>query len=167
LPAEKPETQPAPSAARVPASVAQEPTDANAPVKEVTVTEGATLSSIATRHYGIVNATILDCIQESNPEITDVDFIRAGSQILLPQAPGKARLVTRPDQLFGIHVATFMTYGEARDYVGKIGSDLGGVEIVKRRVAPKKDWYRILVGPFSSREDARRAFQSLERLTPQ
>ena len=60
-----------------------------------------------------------------------------------------------------------MTYREARDYVGKIGSDLGGVEIVKKRVAPQKDWYRILVGPFSSRENARNALQSLERLAPQ
>ena len=167
LPGAIPETQPAPPAARVPGSVTKEPIDAKAPVNEVTVTEGATLSSIATRHYGIVNATVLDCIQESNPEITDVDLIRAGSQILLPQAPGKARLVTRPDQLFGIHVATFMTYREARDYAGKIGSDLGRVDIVKKRVAPQKDWYRILVGPFTSREDARRAFQSLERLAPQ
>jgi general secretion pathway protein A len=167
LPAGKQDAQPASPAAPVPGSVALEPTDAKAPAKEITVTEGATLSSIATRHYGIVNATVLDRIQESNPEITDVDLIRAGSQILLPQAPGKARLVARPNGSFGIHVATFMTYREAQDYSGKIGSNLGGVEIVKRRVAPQKDWYRILVGPFSSREDARRAFQSLERLAPQ
>ena len=167
LPAEKPETQPAPPAARVPASVAQEPTDANAPVKEVTVTEGSTLSSIATWHYGFASATALDCILESNPEITDVDLIRAGSQVLLPQAAGKARLVTRPDGSFDIHAATFMTYREARDYAGKIGSDLGRVNIVKRRVASKKDWYRILVGPCASREEARSALQSLERLAPQ
>jgi general secretion pathway protein A len=166
-PAEKPETQPAPPAARVPVSVAQEPTDANVPVKEVTVTEGATLSSIATRHYGFVNATVLDCILEANPEIADVDFIRAGSQVLLPQAVGKARFVKRPDGSLGIHAATFMTYREARDYAGKIGSDLGSVDIVKRRVAPQKDWYRILVGPFGSREEARSALQSLERRVPQ
>jgi cell division septation protein DedD len=113
-----------------------------------------------------VNATVLDCILESNPEIADVDLVRAGSQVLLPQAVGKARSVKLPDGSFGIHAATFMTYREARDYVGKIGSDLGRVEIVKRRVAPQKDWYRILVGPFGSREEARSALQSLERLTP-
>ena len=167
LPAEKPETQPAPPAAPAPASVAQETTEANVPVNELTVKEGATLSSIATRYYGFVNATVLDCILESNPEIADVDLVRAGSQVLLPQAVGKARFVKRPDGSFGIHAATFMTHREARDYVGKIGSDLGRVEIVKRRVAPQKDWYRILVGPFGSREEARSALQSLERLTPQ
>lgn len=167
LPAEKPEAQPAPPAVRVPASVAQEPTDASTPVKEVSVTEGATLSSIATRHYGFVNATVLDCILESNPEIADVDLVRAGSQVLLPQAVGKARLVKRLNGSFDIHAATFMTHREARDYAGKIGSDLGRVDIVKRRVAPQKDWYRILVGPFGSREEARSSLQSLERLTPQ
>jgi general secretion pathway protein A len=167
LQAEKQETQTAPAAERVPASVAQEPTGENAPVKEVNVTEGATLSSIATRYYGFVNATVLDCILESNPEIADVDLVRAGSRVLLPQAVGKARSVKLPDGSFRIHAATFMTYREARDYVGKIGSDLGRVEIVKRRVAPQKDWYRILVGPFGSREEVRSALQSLERLTPQ
>ena len=166
LPAEKPESHPASPAAPTPGSVAQEPAEANAPVNEVTVTEGATLSSIATRHYGFVSATVLDCILESNPEIADVDLVRAGSQVLLPQAVGKARVVKRPDGSLGIHAATFMTHREARDYVGKIGSDLGRVDIVKRRVAPRKDWYRIVVGPFASREEARSALQSLERLTP-
>ena len=167
LPAEKPETQAAPPAAPAPASVAQETTEAKVPVNELTVKEGATLSSIATRYYGFVNATVLDCILESNPEIADVDLVRAGSQVLLPQAVGKARFVKRPNGSFDIHAATFMTHREARDYAGKIGSDLGRVEIVKRRVAPQKDWYRILVGPFGSREEARNALQSLERLTPQ
>ncbi|HTZ41310.1 MAG TPA: AAA family ATPase [Syntrophales bacterium] len=161
--AEKADIRPAP-AARETGSVTQQSADAIASPKEVTVKEGDTLSSIATRYCGIVNATILDSILDSNPEITDVDLIRAGSQILLPQPPGKAMLLTRPDGTFGIHVATFMTYREAQDYGGKIGSDLGRVEIVKKRVAPQRDWYRILVGPFSSREDARRALQSLERL---
>ena len=167
VPAKKPVSHPAPPAAQVSAPAKQEPTDVNAPVKEVTVTEGSTLSSISTRHYGLASATALDCILEANPEIADVDLIRTGSQVLLPQAVGKARLVKRPDGSFGIHAATFMTQREARDYAGKIGSDLGRVEIVKRRVAPQKDWYRILVGPFGSREEARSTLQSLERLTPQ
>ena len=164
LQAEKSETQPAPPAAQQPVQATQEPTEANAPVNELTIKEGATLSSIATRHYGFVNATVLDCILESNPEIVDIDLVRSGSQVLLPQAVGKARFVKRPDGAFDIHAATFMTHREARDYAGRIGSDLGGVDIVKRRVAPAKDWYRVLVGPFASREEGRSALQSLERL---
>ena len=167
LQAEKQEPQPAPPAAPVPGPTAQEPTDANAAVSEITVTEGATLSSIATRHYGFVNATVLDRILESNPEIADVDIVRAGSEVRLPQAAGKAGFVTRPDGTLAIHAATFMTQREARDFAGKIGSDLGRIDIVKRRVAPEKDWYRILVGPFASREAGRSALESLERLAPQ
>jgi len=166
LPAKKPVSHPASPAAPIPGPVPQEPVEANAPVKEVTVTEGATLSSIATRHYGLASATALDCILEANPEIADVDLIRTGSQVLLPQAAGKARLLKRTDGTFAIHAATCMTHREARDYVGKIDSDLGKIDIVKRSVGPGKGWYRIVVGPFSSREEARKALQSLERLTP-
>lgn len=164
LQAEKSETQPAPPAAQQPVQATQEPTEANAPVNELTIKKGTTLSSIATRHYGVVNATVLDRILESNPEIADVDLVRAGSQVRLPQDAGKAGFVTRPDGTLGIHAATFMTYREARDFAGRIGSDLGRVDIVKRRVAPAKDWYRVLVGPFASREEGRSALESLERL---
>ena len=151
----------------MPGPVTQEPAEASTLFKKVVVTEGSTLSSIATRNYGFASATALDCILESNPEISDVDLIQAGSEILLPQAVGKARLVKRPDGSFDIHAATFMTHREARDYIGKIGSDLGKIEIVKRSVGPGKDWYRIVVGPFASKEETRNALQSLERLTPQ
>lgn len=164
LQAEEQKPQPA---APVPGPVAQGPKDANAAVSEVSVAEGATLSSIASRHYGVVSATVLDRILESNPEIADVDLVRAGSQVRLPQDAGKAGFVTRPDGTLGIHAATFMTHREARDFAGRIGSDLGRVDIVKRRVAPEKDWYRVLVGPFASREEGRGALQALERLAPQ
>jgi general secretion pathway protein A len=167
LPAKKPVSHPAPPAAPVRGPVTQEPGTAEAPLKTIVIAEGSTLSSIATRNYGFVDATVLDSILESNPEITDVDFIRAGSQILLPQEVGKARLVKRPDGSFDIHAATFMTHREARDYAGKIGSDLGRVDIVKRSVSPRRDWYRIMVGPFKSKEEARDALQSLGRLAPQ
>jgi general secretion pathway protein A len=165
-PAPKPLSHPAPTAATIPGPATQEPAETSAPVKEVTVTEGATLSSIATRHYGIASATALDCILEANPEIADVDLIRTGSQVILPQAAGNARLVKRTDGTFAIHAATLMTHREARDYCGKIGSDLGKLDIVKKGVGPQKNWYRIMVGPFASREEARNALQALERLAP-
>jgi phage tail protein X len=166
LPVKRPVSHPASPAAPIPGPVPQEPADANAPVKEVTVTEGSTLSSIATRHYGLASATALDCILEANPEIADVDLIRTGSQVILPQAAGKARLMKRTDGTFAIHAATCMTHREARDYIGKIGSDLGKIDIVTRSVGPQKNWYRIMVGSFASREEARNALQALERLAP-
>lgn len=166
-PAEKRETLPAPPVAEAPGSVTREPAEARIPVKEINIAKGATLTSIAARYYGVVNATVLDNILEANRGVTDVDFIKAGSQIRLPQNAGKARLVTGPEGSFSVHAATFMTYREAQDYAGKIGPDLGRVDIVKKNVAPRKDWYRILVGPFASREEVGSALQSLERSAPQ
>jgi len=154
---------PAAPAAPVPGPIAQEPPKAQTPMKMVVVPEGATLSSIATRHYGSASATALDQILEANPEIADVDLILTGSQVLLPQTAGKARVLKGPDGSLVIHVATFMTYREARDYIGKMGSDLGKIEIVKRSVGPRKDWYRVLAGPFRDGEETRRALETLER----
>ncbi len=165
LPAEKQEAHQAPSASEVTGADERDPTGADVPVKKITITEGATLTTIAIRQYGFVNATILDRILESNPEIVDVDFIRAGSQVLLPQDAGEAKLLKRPDGLFSVHAATFMTYREALAYLEEVGSTIGNADIVKRSVAPRKDWYRILEGPFGSREEARTALQSMKRRT--
>ncbi|NPV03938.1 MAG: AAA family ATPase [Syntrophaceae bacterium] len=158
------EEAPAPAPpAPVRGTVAREPADRGEPMKTVVVPEGATLSSIATRQYGMADATILDHILESNPEINDVDLILTGSQVLLPQSAGKARIMKGSDGSFSVHAATFMTQREARGYVGKIGSDLGRVELVKRRVAPQKEWYRVVAGPFASREEAVKALEALGR----
>ena len=155
---------PAPApAAPLKGPAAQEPADRGAPMTTVVVPEGSTLSSIAVRHYGSADATALDHILESNPGITDVDFILTGSQVLLPQFAGKARVTKGPDGSFAIHAATFMTQREARDFIGKIGSDLGRVDIVRRRVAPQRDWYRVVAGPFASREEAAKALEALGR----
>ena len=102
--------------------VAPVPADAKPSLEEITVRDGETLYSVAARHGGTVNASVLDCILESNPEITDMDRVQAGSRILVPRDAGKARVVTLPDGSFSIHVATFVTHREARDYATKIGS---------------------------------------------
>jgi len=149
---------PAPVSTRGPA--APEPEDSETVVKRVVVSEGATLTSIAARHYGSADATALDHILESNPEITDVDLILTGSEVALPRAAGKARIVTRPDGSLAVHAATFMTQREARDFAVKAGSGPGKIEIVKRNVGPRKDWYRVVSGPFGSREEARAALES-------
>jgi general secretion pathway protein A len=153
---------PAP-AAPVTGPVAQEPADRETPPETVVVREGATLSSIATRHYGSAEAITLDRILEANPEITDVDLILAGSQVLLPGAAEKATITKRPDGSFGVHAATFVTYREAREYAGKIETGPGKAGIVKRSIGPRKEWYRVVVGPYGSRDEARAALEALER----
>lgn len=161
--AKAPAPVPAAPSAPVKGPAAQEPADRGAPHKTVVVPEGATLSSIATRHYGSATAMSLDRILEANPEIADVDLILTGSEVLLPQAAETARITKGADGSFGVHAATFMTYREAREYVGKIGAAPGKIEIVKRGVGPRKDWYRVVMGPFGSRDEARSALETVER----
>lgn len=161
--AKGPAPAPAAPSAPVKGPAAQEPADRGEPLRTVLVPEGATLSSIATRQYGSAEAITLDRILEANPEITDVDLILTGSEVVLPQAAGTARITKGSDGSFGVHAATFMTYREAREYVGKIGTAPGKVEIVKRNVGPRKEWYRVVAGPFGSRDEARAALEALER----
>jgi general secretion pathway protein A len=162
LPEGKEEPRPVPPPDGVPASTAKKPKEASTLLRKVYIAEGSTLWSITTRYYGFANATALDCILESNPEIGDADLIQAGSQILLPQGAGRPRFLKRPEGSFDIHAATFMTYREAGVYAGKIGPDIGRVGIVKKRVGSGKDWYRVVVGPFGSMKKALKALETLE-----
>ena len=50
----------------------------------ITVVRNDTLIGIASRKYGWVSKEILDFIHRANPEIKDVNYIRAGQKIFLP-----------------------------------------------------------------------------------
>jgi septal ring-binding cell division protein DamX len=58
-----------------------------------------------------------------------------------------------------------MTQREAKDFVAQIGPDPGKIEIEKRRVGPGKNWYRVVAGPFGSRDEAGKALETLGRKT--
>ena len=55
--------------------------------KTVIVQEGDTLERLARRIYGRVDEEILAFVQEHNPEILDMDFIRVGWEIHFPPLP--------------------------------------------------------------------------------
>ena len=55
--------------------------------KTVIVQEGDTLERLARRVYGSVDEKILAFVQEHNPAILDMDFIRTGWEIHFPPLP--------------------------------------------------------------------------------
>ena len=56
------------------------------------------------------------------------------------------------------------TFGNAAELIiGIVAIKAGKIEIVKRSVGPRKDWYRVVAGPFRNGEEARSALDTLER----
>jgi phage tail protein X len=55
--------------------------------KTIIVQDGDTLERLARRIYGRVNDEILVFVQEHNPAISDIDFIRTGWDLYFPPLP--------------------------------------------------------------------------------
>ena len=151
------------------ASVPMKPTPGQEERKEASVPtkviarKGSTLTSLSEESYGVANPTILDRILEANPEITDVDRIEVNQEITIPPISEEMFLIKSPDGSFKIHIETSKDTRVAR--LLKNESALGGkkVEFAPRRVSPRQTWYRILAGPFSTKEEGLDTIRSLEK----
>lgn len=121
--------------------------------KTIIVKRGLSLSLLALQYYNEVNAMLIDYILELNPEITDLDLIQVNQKIKLPEISGLQFPIQSANNLCKIHLDTLSSANEALQY--KHQAILKGrVEIVPRKVSPRETWYRVLAGPFSSKEEA-------------
>ena len=130
---------------------------------KVIARQGSTLTSLAEESYRVVNPTILDLIMDANPKIVDVDRIEVNQEITIPPISEEMFLIQSSDGTFKIHIETSKDTRAAR--LLRNESVLGGkkVEFAPRRVSPRQTWYRILAGPFSTKEEGLDTIRSLEK----
>lgn len=121
--------------------------------KTIIVRRGSSLSLLALQYYNEVNAMLIDYILELNPEITDLDLIQVNQKIKLPEISGLQFPIQSANNLCKIHVETMASANEALQYKHQAVLK-GRVEIVPRKVSPRETWYRVLAGPFSSKDEA-------------
>lgn len=145
--------------------------DATPPISErekerlteiIVVKSGQTLSSLAKKYYNLANATLVDLILKSNPEITNAHLITVDQKIRIPKMTEESLVIQSPDRTYKIHVGTFWTpdapklYGDEPALKGKT------IEIIPRKVSPTDMWFQVLVGSFKNREEALRMVSHLK-----
>jgi len=128
----------------------------------VEVKEGWTLSSVARQYYPVVNTSLLDFILEANPQIKDLNLIFPRQKIKIPRIGEDSLLVRIAEGMYGIHLGSFRSPQEVRLY--KEDSFFKGkkVRVEPRRVSPRETWYRVVLGEFSTEEEALRFIQVLK-----
>ncbi|MGE5855649.1 MAG: SPOR domain-containing protein, partial [Syntrophaceae bacterium] len=136
--------------------------DSLSPVKIIPIPKDATLTSLAVIHYGHSNPMLLDLILEMNPEITDIDRIYHGQTLRLPEINDSSAILAFSGNSFKIQLGTFTTKNEIMDLQQALHLKNEEIEIVSRRVSPSQWWYRVLVGPYPSKEDCRAALKKLK-----
>ena len=131
--------------------------------KTMGVVKGETLYSIARQYYKEANISLVDCILEFNPKITDIHSIGPNLKIRVPEIGEESFLLRSPDGSYKIILGTFGQEKQSRTYKNEPELKDKKIEVVLRKVAPEETWYRVTAGNFETREEGLKAIQSLKK----
>lgn len=126
------------------------------PAREIVVAQGEALSGLITRHYGKPDLTLLDFVKSANPDIENIDVLRAGQRIKLPPFE-PSRLVQKSDGgKYRLHLMTTWdnqdrVLEKLRPAVAKLGRQ---VTVVPVNMTQHETAYRVLIGDFADRREA-------------
>ncbi len=128
----------------------------------ILVKQGWTLSSVGRQYFSGINHSLLDFMLEANPEITDINLIFSGQKIKIPHITEETLLLRGSDNRYQIYLGTFATAQEAGRYKNEPALKEKSLKVTSRRVSPREAWYRIVAGPFQTREEALKSIQTLK-----
>jgi phage tail protein X len=120
------------------------------PLKTLVVKQGDTLAGLSERVYGRVSVDILKLIRRHNPEITNVNQISVGQQIVFPSLPSSSQAL-----MFTVHVATFERMGDTRDLFQSLIKAGYEAYIMPMYHTSKGKLFRVTIGNFTSLDEAK------------
>lgn len=123
---------------------------------------GWDLTHLAERHYGRVSPTILDIILEANPIIKDINKVPVNQEIVMPPITEDSFVLPASDKGYTIHLGTFDHMPVLKAFKDDFALKGKTVEIIVRNISPHKRWYRVVAGPFSTREEAMKTLSALQ-----
>jgi general secretion pathway protein A len=127
------------------------------------VKTGQALSAIVTAAYGEVNPTILDLVRGANPQIRDINLIRATEAIVLPDVDVGARIHRADDGRYVVHVATVTDEFAAKTLDRRLSRTGRKVYTIPVNVSDDLVWYRVVVGDFATEDEARATGRASEK----
>jgi len=119
------------------------------PWKLVNARNGDTLELMAIRIYGRADANIYRLIQKHNPEITDINKISVGQQIVFPPLSHKEHGPT-----YTVHIASFKPIESAVDMFQKLTKEGYEVFIMPLQDAQMGKAFKVTLGNFESLREA-------------
>jgi hypothetical protein len=93
-------------------------------------------------------------VLEANPWIREMNVIFEKQRIVMPPLSEDSLILTEPDRPDKIHLGTYVRRPPLKIFHNEPLLNGKLIEIVERKVSPRDTWYRVLAGPFSTREEA-------------
>ena len=128
-----------------------------------TVQKGDTIFSLARKYYQSDNRTIIDLILQANPGIKDSSIIKPVERVKIPEINESALILKSGDNDYAIHLATYANPAAAGIYQNEPLLKDYRVEVIPYTVAPRKGFYRIVAGPFKSRDECLNMIEQLKK----
>jgi hypothetical protein len=119
----------------------------------VTVEKGQTLSLLAQTYYHTANTTLIALILDFNPEITNANLIRVDQRVKIPKMTEELLILLSTDHTYSIQVGTFRDPDFIRFYKNEPMLKGREIRIFPRNVSSQDTWYRVVAGPFDSKEE--------------
>lgn len=124
---------------------------------------GWNLTHLARERYGRVNPTILDLILEANPSIADINHIPIHKRIVMPSLTEDSFILSVPDKPFTVHLGTYDHRPSLTVFQNQPVLRAKTIEIIVRNISPKERWYRVVAGPFATKEEAATALKAMKQ----
>jgi general secretion pathway protein A len=122
--------------------------------RSVTIRHGSTVHEIARDVYGTNTLLGLDLIKEFNPQITNLNWVFPGQNLLLPSLTKETMLRKQSDGSYRVIVTSFLSLTEAQKY-GRLLRDEGyEITITAKWVADDLVLHRVEIGGLKNLEEA-------------
>ncbi len=159
--------------APIPAAVEEEPDPPSSPTrmrlaltryKYVQVVPEDSISQIAIRNYGQASPTILDLMKLANPKIRDINRIRPGQTLRLPQLDKGLVLLKQSDGQYGLLLSSLTSRGRAQEIRTALRRQGFGARVSTATLGSGRTVWRVIVGDLENREVALQVGSDLQQL---
>ena len=127
-----------------------------------TVQKGDTIFSLARKYYKSDNRTIIDLILQANPGIRNSSIIKPVERVKIPEINESALILKSGDNDYTIHLATYANPAAVGTYQNEPLLKDYRIEVFPYTVAPRGGFYRIVAGPFKSRDECLNMIEQLK-----
>jgi general secretion pathway protein A len=128
-----------------------------------TVQKGDTIFSLSRKYYQSDNRTIIDLILQANPAIKDSSIIKPAERVKIPEITESALILKSGDNDYIIHLATYANPAAASTYQNEPLLKDYRVEVIPYTGAYRGSLYRIVAGPFKSRDECLDMIKQLKK----
>jgi general secretion pathway protein A len=122
--------------------------------QRVIIPRGSSIYKIASDTYGNNSSLGIDLIQESNPEIRNLNRVSAGQPIVVPSLSPETLLRRQSDGSYHLIVASFPSLSVANDYGARLTNKGYQITVTARKVSDDLVLHRVAIAGLKSPEEA-------------